>query len=115
MTNYSSNKGIKTFTSLKSHNIKKRYNIWQQDYQTGTIVASHLGSNNNQTLEQAIATAKEFQKFSDQCEQGRFIYKVDLEILVEDSQGNSLMEDGDIAYAITLYPSIDDYMNVEVW
>ena len=114
--NYSFNNNVKSFTSLRNHNIKKRYNIWQQDYQTGTVVASHLGSTNISTLEYAIETAKEFQKFSDQCEQGRFIYKVDVELLIVDSQNNSLMEDGDIAYAITVYPEVNDFCaNVKVW
>ena len=114
--NYSLGKNVKTFTSLNNNNIKKRFNVWQQDYQTGTVVSSHLGRTRIPTLEEAIATAKEFQEFSDECEQGRFIYKVDVEIIVQDSQGDSLMEDGDIAYSLTVYPSLDDFCkSVEVW
>ena len=103
----------KVFTSLNSKNIKKRFNIWQQDNKTGTVVASHLSHPDN--LEQAIAFSQEFQEFSNRYEKGKFTYKVDLEIIVEDSEGNSLMEDGDIAYSITIFPQVEDYLDkVEV-
>lgn len=103
----------KAFTSLKNHNIKKRFNVWQEDKLTGTIVQSHIPSSDI-TLEGLIETVKGYQSFSDKCEGGKYTYHIDIEILIENSQGESLME-GEVAYAITVYPEVKDFFNVGLW
>lgn len=105
----------KTFVSLRNHNIKKRFNIWQEELATGSVERGHLDMQPTD-LESAIKTAKDYQEYSDKVEKGKYVYHVDIEILIENSEGESLMEDGDIAYAITVYPEVNDFCKeVEVW
>lgn len=109
-----SNKPIpKTFTSLKSHNIKKRYNVWEENTIDKSVQSSHLV--NCYSLEEAIEIAQAYQKHSDIINpKGKFIYHVDIEILVVDSSNDSIMEDGDIAYALTVYPTIKEFDKLQI-
>jgi len=114
MTKFTGKPNLKTFTSLKGHNIKKRFNIWQEDKKTGAVISSHINSEGT-TLEEVIKSVKGYQEFSDKCEGGKYTYHVDVEILIENSSGESLMEGGDIAYAITIFPEVKDFMDRELW
>lgn len=105
---YSNKPTPKTFTSLLPHNIKKRYNIWEENTVDKSVQSSHL--KDCLSLEEAIEIAQAYQKYSDMINsKGKFIYHVDIEILVVDSSNTSLMQDGDIAYALTVYPTVREF------
>ena len=113
MQKFTKNQQPKTFISLLPHNIKKRYNIWEENIVDKSVQSSHL--QDCPSLEEAIEVAKAYQKHSDMINpKGKFIYHVDVEILVVDSQNNSIMQDGDIAYALTVYPKLEEFDKLEI-
>lgn len=113
MQKFTSKQNPKAFISLLPHNIKKRYNIWEENTVDKSVQSSHL--KNCYSLEEAIETAQAYQKHSDMINpKGKFIYHVDVEILVVDSSNTSIMQDGDIAYALTVYPSVEEFDKLEV-